>query len=38
MKIIVCVKEVPDTAIALKIKSDSPEIETENITVGYKSL
>ncbi|OGW10421.1 MAG: hypothetical protein A2W77_04160 [Nitrospinae bacterium RIFCSPLOWO2_12_39_16] len=31
MKIIVCVKEVPDTAIALKIKSDSTEIETENI-------
>jgi electron transfer flavoprotein beta subunit len=31
MKIIVCVKEVPDTAIALKIKGDSPEIETENI-------
>lgn len=31
MKIIVCVKEVPDTAVALKIKVDSPEIETENI-------
>ncbi|MBI3584623.1 MAG: electron transfer flavoprotein subunit beta/FixA family protein [Nitrospinae bacterium] len=31
MKIVVCVKEVPDTAIALKVKSDSPEIETENI-------
>ena len=31
MKIIVCVKEAPDTAIALKIKGDSLEIETENI-------
>lgn len=31
MKIIVCVKEVPDTAISLKIRGDSPEIETENI-------
>lgn len=31
MKIIVCVNEVPDTAVALKIKVDSPEIETENI-------
>ncbi|MBI3600007.1 MAG: electron transfer flavoprotein subunit beta/FixA family protein [Nitrospinae bacterium] len=31
MKIIVCIKEVPDTAIGLKIRDDSHEIETENI-------
>lgn len=32
MKIIVCVKDVPDTAIALKIRDDSPEIDTHNIS------
>jgi electron transfer flavoprotein beta subunit len=31
MKIIACVKDVPDTAIGLKIRGDSPEIETQNI-------
>lgn len=31
MKIVVCVKEVPDTAVALKIKDDTAEIETRNI-------
>lgn len=31
MKIIVCINDVPDTAIGLKIRGDSSEIETENI-------
>jgi electron transfer flavoprotein beta subunit len=31
MKIIVCVKEVPDTAVALKIRDGISEIETENV-------
>ncbi len=31
MKIIVCVNNVPDTAVGLKVRGDSPEIETENI-------